>query len=85
MRGEVYILVCVCRFAVDVELESPIASKDSDIQHWNGAVLLLFHSPTNAGLTRVEKLEKRLDVVIANSRDGVISLSIPKEDDIRWL
>ena len=47
--------------------------------------MLFFHGPTNVRVTRIEEIEERFNVVITDRRDGVISFSVPKEDDIRWL
>ena len=62
-----YVLVCVCRFAIDVEVERPIlVADDSPIQHRYPPLLLHFLGPLNVWMDGVEVVMKRLDMIIAN-------------------
>ena len=80
---EMYVLVSMSGFAVHVKLEISVLPKDSNIQHGNRTIEFLFHRPSDARVPRVKEVEKRLNMVVVNCCDGVVSFSEPKEDDIR--
>ena len=83
MRSEVDILISMCRFSVDVELEMAVLLfLDEDVEHRNPAFIFPFHRPLDAGVERVEKVEEGVDVVVPDRSYCVVRLAEPKQDDI---
>ena len=83
MRCEVDVLICVCWLSVDIKFErSVFLPMNGDIQHGDKHISLLLHRPLDVRVTRIEKVEERLNVVIPNGCNRVIRLSVPEHDYI---
>ena len=79
MAGECDILVGVCRFSVDVEIERSIRVVNYiNVQHRDFPVLLDFFRLLDILVNGVEVVMQWLDVVVANGGDGVVGFSEPE-------
>jgi hypothetical protein len=76
------LLVSVCGFAVDIEVEGSIwLAKDGEVQHGYLAIGFSLWRPFDAGVDCVDVVKEVVDVVPVDVGEDVVSLAEPKLDD----
>ena len=81
MRAEMYILVSMSRFSVDIEGEfAGGAFRDADIQHVDDSVSFLLFRPFDVRVKAVDECEESVGVILVDGDQSVIRFTQPEED-----